>query len=74
MWKKPFKYGDFEYSQEELDSINEYRERISALLTELQNIGRESHTIKDFVERYYIFLKEKANIEENIKTFMEFQL
>ncbi len=74
MWKKPFKYGDFEYSQEELDRINEYRERISALLTELQNIGRESHTIKDFVERYYIFLKEKANIEENIKTFMEFQL
>lgn len=73
MWKSPFKYGDFEYSEEELEKINCYRTRIVDLLTELEQIVKESVTVRDFVEKYYIFLKERAELEGNLKTFMEFQ-
>lgn len=73
MWKVPFKYGDFEYGEEGLERINGYRERISNLLTELESIGKESETVKDFVERYYIFLMERVSVRENLKNFMNFQ-
>ena len=73
MWKKPFVKGVFEYSGEELDAINDTREKLVEVLLELEEICKSSMNIGTFIERYYEFVVEKLELPEKIKELIAVQ-
>ena len=73
-WKKPFKYGSFEYSEEELQSLEALRKKVVAIFEGLEKIVRDSKTVGEFIESYYNYLIDDLRFEENLNIFMHFQM
>ena len=73
MWKRPFKYGSFEYGKEELQSLENLRKEVIEIFAGLERIIDESVTVGEFIGNYYNYLMNELDFESNLSRFMNLQ-
>ncbi|MDR2156310.1 MAG: exodeoxyribonuclease V subunit gamma [Clostridiales Family XIII bacterium] len=66
LWKKDFTYGGAEYSQEEMDGLNETRRKIAALIGAFETPFRRSGTAGEKTQCLHRFLADKARLPGSI--------
>lgn len=65
-WKKPFKYGDFEYGNE-FKTILRIERRIYEKLEKLENIIEKAQNVEKFISDFSIYLDEEWNYTDNVR-------
>lgn len=65
-WRKPFKYGDFEYGNE-FKIIIDIERRIYEKLEKLQNIIEKAQNVEKFISDFSIYLDEEWNYTDNVR-------
>ncbi len=73
MWTKPFKYGDFEYSEEEFAELELLRAKVIGRVDELLTLTKETETVAEFVERFYTYLNNTWNFRDQIQRIQDEQ-
>lgn len=72
-WKKPFTKGSFEYEPEEIERLNDIRERITAPLERFKTLF-DAKKMSEFIEALYDFLQNEGHIPEKIEALAKSQL
>lgn len=69
-WRKPFKYGDFEYG-DEFKIIIDIERRIYEKLEKLENIIENAQNVEKFISDFSTYLDEEWNYTDNVKDMIE---
>lgn len=64
-WRKPFKYGDFEYG-DEFKIILDIERRIYEKLEKLENIIEKAQNVENFISDFSTYLDEEWNYTDNV--------
>lgn len=62
MWTKPFRFGSFDYTEEEFAELEESRAYIAQRIQQLAEIGEKEQTVAEFIESLYGYLQEVWNL------------
>lgn len=69
-WRKPFKYGDFEYGNE-FKVILDIERRIYEKLEKLENIIEKAQNVENFISDFSKYLDEEWNYTDNVKDMIK---
>lgn len=70
MWRKAFKYGEFEY-KERFKDIEKIREYLYDRIKKLENIIKNSICVKDFVNEFIKYMDDEWNLSSNVKDMVK---
>lgn len=62
MWTKPFRFGSFDYTEEEFAELEESRAYVAQRIQQLAEIGEKEQTVGEFIESLYGYLQEVWNL------------
>lgn len=72
-WKKPFRYGVSDVGQEQLDQLNQMRQRLEEFLSQFEKSFRKEKEGRGRTGALYEFLREKAELPQRLEELVQRQ-